>query len=322
MKNQLGRLLLAVGVAAHLLAPSPAQAFPDRQVTLICTVPAGGTIDTVARVLARGLSQSLGQNVIVENRSGAGGNIAAAHVAASPPDGHTLLITSSSTLTINPHIYRSLPFDPEKSFVPISVAAGFNLVLVVHPKLGVSNLPQFITLLRSQPGNTKYGSSGVGTLPHLAGEMFAARTGTQSNHIPYRGIAPALNDLLAGHIDYMFDAGTSVSHVKASKLAALAVVGPKRMSELPDVPTLKELGVNDMSSAAGWFGVLAPVGTPPAVIEHLSRDIAQVVQSEAKAITAISLDAISSSPEELAAMIKRERQTLGDVVKKANIPVQ
>jgi tripartite-type tricarboxylate transporter receptor subunit TctC len=318
----LKRLVLASVAAAEILMASSARAFPERPVTLVCTVPAGGTIDTVARIVAKGLSQSLGQAVVVENRAGAGGNIAAAHVAASPSDGHTLLITSSSTLTINPRIYKSLTFDPQKSFAPVTVAAGFNLVLVVHPKLGVSKLEQFIALLRSQDGTTKYGSSGVGTLPHLAGEMFAMRTNTRSNHIPYRGIAPALNDLLAGHIDYMFDAGTSAPHVKAGTLNALAVVGPERMAELRDVPTLKELGVDDMSAAAGWFGILAPAGTPSATIQRLHQDIAQIVRSEAKAISTVGLEPISSSPEELGAMISEGLLTFRDVVKKANISAQ
>lgn len=315
-----GSFLVALQVFG--LSPVWADKFPERQVTLVSTAPAGGTIDTVARVVARGLTQSLGQPVIVENRSGAGGNIAAAYVAQAPADGHTLLITSSSTLTINPHIYKSLSFHPQKSFAPITVAAGVNLVLVVHPKLGVSNLQQFVALLRSQSGKLNYASTGSGSLPHLGSEMFAIRTGTRGNHIPYKGVAPALNDLLAGHIDYMFDAGISASHVKAGKLRALAVIGPDRMKALPEVPTLKELGIQDMSSAAGWFGILATAGTPHSTIQRLNAEIRNILGSQEEMIASIGLQPISSSPEELSAMISEGLQSLGDVVKKANISVQ
>jgi tripartite-type tricarboxylate transporter receptor subunit TctC len=317
---------------AFLLAPvlllaspaAPAQSYPARQLTLVSTAPAGGSIDAVARMVAADLSGVLGRPVIVDTKPGAGGNIAAAFVAKSDPDGHTLLITASSTLTINPHIYKSLGFDPEASFVPIVSPAAQNLILVVHPKHGVASVQQFIALLNARPGRLNFGSGGTGNLQHLAGEVFGMETGTRANHIPYKGAAPALNDLLAGETDYMFDSATSVSHVKAGKLRALAVVGPGRMAALPEVATFRELGVPGMEAARGYYAILAPAGTPQPIVQRLNAEIVRILRTPVNMdrVAAIGLDPHSTTPEELAAALREDRARFGRVVKQANISAQ
>jgi tripartite-type tricarboxylate transporter receptor subunit TctC len=318
--------MVAFWFAGALLAPNLAfaQTYPNRLVTIVTTVPAGGSIDAVARIIAQGLSKSLGVNVIVEARPGAGGNIAAAHVANAPADGHTLLIASSATLTTNPHTYRSLPFDPAKSFAPIIIPARVNQILVVNPKLNVSTLQQFIDLQKAKPGHLNYASSGNGALSHLAAVIFGLRTDTEAVHVPYRGMAPAMTDLLAGQVDFLFDSATSVPHVKAGSIRALAVVGPNRVPALPDVPTFKELGVNDMEVANGWYAIATTAGTPPETIQRLNKAIAGILESPAtkEAIAAMGLEPATSTPEEMAVALQNDLKALETIVKRANIQAQ
>jgi len=299
-------------------------AWPAKAVTLVSTAPAGGSIDAVARIVASELTDSLGKPVIVDIRSGAGGNIAAGFVAKAEPDGYTLLITASSTLTVNPHIYRSLPFDPERSFAPVIMPAGQNLILVVHPKLGVSNVRELIALLKARPGKLNYASGGTGNLQHLAGEIFNFETRTQANHVPYKGAAPALQDLIAGETDYLFDSSTSIPHVKAGKLLALAVVGPSKVAELPGVPTFRDAGMPWMEAARGYYAILAPAGTPAAIVSEANTRIATALKKPANAakISAQGLDAVTSTPEALGAALRQDRSRFADVVRKANIVAQ
>ncbi len=308
------------------LAPSVAlgQTYPTKPIALVSTAPAGGSIDAVARIVASELGTVLGKPVIVDPRSGAGGNIAAAYVAKAEPDGYTLLITASSTLTVNPHIYKALPFDPDTSFSAIVSPAEQNLILVAHPKLNVSSISQLIALLKSQPGKLNYGSGGTGNLQHLAGEVFNYETGTQANHVPYKGAAPALNDMLAGQLDYMFDSATSVPHVKAGKLRALGVVGPKRVEALPDLPTFRQLGIEGMEVVRGYYAILAPAGTPRELIQRLNVETVKILRtpSNIDRIKAIGLDPNSTTPDELAASLREDRARFADVVKRANIASQ
>lgn len=286
--------------------------------TFVTSVPAGGSIDAVARIISPSLGKALGENVIVEARPGAGGNIAAAYVANAPADGHTLLIASSSTLTTNPHIYKSLPFDPQKDFAPIIIPARVNMILVVNPKLNISTAQEFIELLKTKPGQLNFGSGGNGTQSHLAGEIFGQRTGTQAIHIPYRGIAPAMVDLLAGQIDFMFDSATSVPNVRAGRLRALAVVGPKRVAALPDVPTFAELGIKDMEVANGWYAIATTGGTPRATVNQLNTEIAKIltIPSTQEAIKAMGLEPATSTPEEMASTLKNDLERMEIVVKR------
>jgi tripartite-type tricarboxylate transporter receptor subunit TctC len=320
------KALLLLLTSAALLASQAAlaQSYPSRVVTLVTTVPAGGSIDAVARLLAANLTKSLGQNVIVESRPGAGGNLAAGYVANAPADGHTLLIGNSATLTTNPHIYKSIPFDPEKSFAAIIIPARVNQILVVNPKVPASNLQEFIALMKAQPGKYNYGSSGIGASSHLAAEILGLQTGTRATHVPYRGIAPAITDLLAGQVDFVFDSATTVQHVQSGSLRALAVVGPARVAAIPDVKTFKELGIDGMEVANSWYAIAAPADTPPEIIRTLNVMLVKILETPAAkdAIRAMGLEPATSTPEEMMEAWSSELKRLGRIVKQINIGAQ
>lgn len=311
-------LALAVGVPAY------AQTYPTKAVTLVSTAPAGGSIDAVARLLATDLTKALGQPVVVEAKPGAGGNIAAEFVSKAAPDGYTIMISSSSTLTTNPHIYKALPFDAEKSFTPIIQPTRMNMILTVHPKLNVASVAEFVAALKAQPGKLNFASGGIGTLQHVAAELFALQTGTKANHIPYKGVAPAMTDLVAGQTDYMFDSATSVPHVKAGKLRALAVVGPDRLPALPDVATFKELGIGGMEAAAGYYAIVAPAGTPREIIGRMNAEMSKILRQPAvmERISAIGLEPHTSTPEQLGQALRNDRERLAQVIKAAGVSAQ
>ena len=308
------RQILAAATAAVALAATPAAlaqgAFPAKPITIIVSVSAGGSIDTIARTLAEELAKSLGQPVIVENRPGANGNLAAGAVARAAPDGYTLLATGGSTLNLNPHLYKQLPFDPLKSFVPITMTARTNLILVVHPKLKVDTVEAFVALAKAQSGKLNYGSAGNGSLLHIAGELFNDAAGVDTNHVPYKGLAPAVNDLLAGQIDFMFDSATTVSHIKAGKLKSLAVVGPNRLAALPDVKVLSAHGIKGVEVASGWHGLFAPAGTPRAIVNKVNQDIARALQlpDVNERMTRQGVVIITQSPEQFDALIKKDTE--------------
>lgn len=310
-----------------LLVPIAAWAqekYPAKPVNLILTVSAGGSVDAVARMLGADLTQALGQPVLVQNRAGAGGNIAAEFVANAAPDGYTLLMFSSSTFTLNPFVYKSLAFDPEKDFVPVAMPARLNMILVAHPKHNVASFQELLALLKAQPGRLNYGSSGNGTLPHLAGVLLGMQTGTTANHVPYKGIAPATNDLLAGHIDFMFDSATTIPHIRAGKVRALAVIGPRRLSSLPDVASFRELGVPEMETASGWYGIFAPAGTPPAIVARLNQEIVRIMRqpSIVEKVAAMGLETASATPQEVAVALRNDLRRFAPVVKQANVTPQ
>jgi tripartite-type tricarboxylate transporter receptor subunit TctC len=317
------RRSILTGAALAALAAAPAAlaqgtTFPAKPVTIIVSVSAGGSIDTIARTLAEELAKNLGQPVIVENRPGANGNIAAQAVARAAPDGYTLLATGGSTLNLNPHLYKQLPFDPLKSFVPITMTARTNLILVVHPKLKVDTVEGLVALAKAQPGKLNYGSAGNGSLLHIAGELFNDAAGIDTNHVPYKGLAPAVNDLLAGQIDFMFDSATTVPHIKAGKLKALAVVGPNRLAALPEVRVLSTYGIKGVEVASGWHGLFAPAGTPPDVVAKLNAEAVKVLsmQKVKERISALGAEPASSSSAELAKRLASDVERLGPIVKK------
>lgn len=318
---------LASAVAAAVLLTSEtfaAQTYPNRVVTLVTSVSAGGSIDAVARLIASGLSKSLGQPVVVEPRPGSGGNIAAGYVAHAAADGHILLLASSATLTTNPHVYKTVPFDSERSFIPVIMPARINQILVVNPKVPASDLQGFVALMKEQPGKLNYGSSGIGAASHLAAEILGLQTGTRATHVPYRGLAPAINDLLAGNIDFVFDSAITVQHVQSGKLRALAVVGPSRVAALPDVKTFKELGVHDMEVANSWYALAAPAGTPREIIQTLNDEITKILKLPATmdAIRAMGLEPTLSTPEEMATVRNRDFQQLGAIAKQIQLTTQ
>ena len=318
MTRRFFAILLALALPAH------AQTYPARPVNLVVTVPAGGSIDAVARLVAQGLAAPLGQPVVITNRAGAGGTIAADHVAKAPPDGHTLLITSSSTLTIEPYLYKTLPFDPEKSFAPIIMPARQNLILVVHPKLNVSTFRDFVPVVKAQSAKLNFGSSGEGTLPHLAGVLFNSYIGASAHHVSYKGIAPAMNALVSGEVDYMFDSASTVEQVRAGKLRALAVIGPKRLTALPEVATFRELGMPQMEAARAYYAIVAPAATPAPIVQRLNREIAAVLkQPDALSrISAIGLENATSTPEELMRALREDLKHFAAIVKQAGVATQ
>ncbi len=263
-------LLLTFAATALVSHTVHAQTFPTKPVKIINPFPPGTNTDTVARILAQKLQQNWGQATIVENKTGAGGAIGSDYVAKSKPDGYTLLLTSSSTHLVGPVLRKALPYDANKDFVPIMTVTMSPNVVVVTKSLPVNNLQQFIDYTKANPG-TSYASSGNGTGYHLAGELFASTVGVEMLHVPYRGAAPAMNDLMGGQVQAMFDSPGSVApNHNSGKVRALAVMGSKRWPTLPDVPTTVELGQPKLQFAT-WLGLYAPAGTPPAVIEKITQ---------------------------------------------------
>ncbi|MBX9846053.1 MAG: tripartite tricarboxylate transporter substrate binding protein [Xanthobacteraceae bacterium] len=318
------RVALAALLSAVASPAAFSQSFPSRNVSLVTTVSAGGSIDAVARIIAAGLTKSLGKSVIVDAKPGAGGNVAAGYVANQPPDGHTLIMGNSATVTTNPHIYKSIPFDAEKSFTPIIIPARVNQILVVNPKVEAKTFEEFVALMKANPGKLNYGSSGIGASSHLGAEMLGLQTGTSATHVPYRGIAPAATALLAGQIDFAFDSATTVPHIQEGQLRALAVVGPKRLAALPDVKAFRELGLPDMELANSWYFIAAPAGTPKEVVQLLNAEIKKVLElpETINAIKTMGLEPATSTPEEIAEAWRSDLRRLGPLVKQAKIDPQ
>ena len=272
-----GRVMLVVCGAILFCSVTLAQDYPSRPVKIIVPYPAGGSNDIIARIVAQKLTERCGQTFLVENRGGAGGNIGAEAVAASEPDGSTLLLTAPPPLTINASLYKNLPFDPPKSFAPVALIASVPIVLMVHPSFNVSNVAELIALARQKPGTLNFGSSGVGSTNHLAGELLKSMAGIDIVHIPYKGAAPAMNDLLAGTIPLMFDnMPAALPQIRGKLVNAIAVAGENRASALPDVPTVAETLPGFKVSA--WFGLVAPKNTPEPAVKRLIRELDVILQ--------------------------------------------
>jgi len=271
------RLMLAVCGAVLVCGPVFAQGYPSHPVRIIVPFPAGGSNDIIARIVAQKLTERLGRSFLVENRGGAGGNIGAEAVATSEADGYTLLLTAPPPLTINKSLYKTLPFDPASSFAPVALIASVPIVLVVHPSLGVKNVAELVALAKAKPGKLNFGSSGIGSTNHLAGELLKTVAGIDIVHIPYKGAAPAMNDLLAGTIPMMFDNMPAVlPQVQGKTIDAIAVAGEKRADALPDVPTVAETLPGFEASA--WFGLVAPAKTPAPVLEMLIKELDAILK--------------------------------------------
>jgi tripartite-type tricarboxylate transporter receptor subunit TctC len=269
--------ILLLCSALMLGSAARADTYPARPVKIVVPFPAGGSNDIIARILAQKLQERSGQSFLVENRAGAGGNIGADAVATSEPDGYTLLLTAPPPLTTNLALYKKLPYDP-KAFAPIALVASVEIVLMVHPSLGVKNVAELVALAKSKPGTINFGSSGNGSTNHLAGELLKSMTGIDIVHIPYKGAAPAMNDLIAGHIPMMFDNMPAVlPQVQGKYVNAIAVAGAKRAAALPDVPTVAESGIPGFEAFA-WFGLVAPPKTPAAVISRLEDDVSAILK--------------------------------------------
>ena len=312
---------LALAVAGSAMAQG---GYPNRPVSVVVGFAPGGGTDTVARIIAKSLSESLGQQVVVENKAGAGGNIAAEYVARATPDGHTILLGNVGSLAVAPHMIASLGYDPLRDFAPIAMAVVFANVIVVPSTVPAYTLAEFVKLAQAKPGSVTYGTSGIGGAGHLAGEMFNLRANIELVHVPYKGGGPSMQGLLGGQVASSFATPVSVvEHMKAGKLRALATTGPKRAALLPDVPTVAESGYPGFE-AMNWYAFVAPAKTPKEIIERLNRDLVKALNNAnvAALLHQQGLEPSPSSPAELARYIEREYETWGKVVQRAGIKAQ
>lgn len=300
-----------------------AQSYPQRAVRLVVAYPAGGSIDTVARLSAQRLTSALGQQFLVDNRSGAAGIIGTDNVAKAAPDGYTLLMGSAAAIASAPSMYAKLPYDPQRDLAPVVLTANQPNVLLLHPSVPARNLREFIALTKAHPGKFNYGSSGIGATQHMTAELFAMMTGTRIVHVPYRGGAPAMIDLMTGQIDFMFTpAPNSIAQLEANKVRGIAVTSLKRSAVLPALPTMDESGLKGFE-LLGWIGLLAPAGTPQAVINRLNGEVQRMLAGDLKPrLVDLGLDAAGGSPESFSAFIKSDIAKYAKIVKAANIPLQ
>jgi tripartite-type tricarboxylate transporter receptor subunit TctC len=300
-------------------AKAQGTSFPDHPIRLIVAFPAGATNDVVARLLGDQMGAILGQPVIIDNRPGANGFIGAELVKHAAPDGYTLLQGNTSILGINPSLFKSLPYDPVNDFEPISVVASSPSVIIINPTLKVRTLAELIAYAKTNPNQLSYASAGSGTPMHLSAELLKAQTGAQIISVPYKGAAPAVSDVLAGHVLVMVDNVPSVlAHIRAGSLIALATTGETRLDVLPNVPTVGEAGFGDTESSS-WFGLVAPKGTPRPIIDKLANAIRQAVDKPAfrERLTELGAQAVGGTPEQMAAHIKAEIAKWGPVVEKS-----
>ncbi|MDM0025859.1 Bug family tripartite tricarboxylate transporter substrate binding protein [Variovorax saccharolyticus] len=318
----LKRRTFALAAAALSLAPIAALAqadFPAKPITIIVPFSAGGTTDILARVVGLYMSRDLGQPVVVDNRAGAGGNIGGQAAARSPADGYTLFMGTVGTHAINQSLYKKMPFDPIKDFAPLTRVAMVPNLLVANPSQPFKNVKEMIAYAKANPGKINFGSSGNGSSIHLSGELFKQMAGVDMQHVPYRGSAPAVSDLLGGQISVMFDnMPSAIPHVKGGKLRALAVTTAKRSPALPDVPTIAEAGVPGYE-ATSWFGLLAPAGTPAPVVAKLNASILKALADPEvkKKLAEQGAEPFGEKPEQFAAFIQSETLKWGKVVKES-----
>lgn len=317
------RALLAMALAAGAMLPAAqaqTAAWPTKPVRVIVNFPPGGAADQLARAIGVPLAEALGQPVVVENRGGANGNIGGEAVAKAPNDGHTLLMSSGGMVSVNPHLYSKMPFDPARDLTPVAAAARVLVFLEVKPTLPVNNVKEFLAYMKANPGKLSFGTPGNGSSPHLAAEMMKAQTSTFAVHVPYRGAAPAMQDLLGGQLDFMFDPGIGLQHVKAGKLKLLAVGSAKRSPLFPDVPTLEEAGLKGFD-ADTWFGFYAPAGTPAEVVDRLNREINKILGSQAVKDRIMAIGGVPApmSPSDFNMRASIDSARFGALIKARNI---
>jgi tripartite-type tricarboxylate transporter receptor subunit TctC len=299
-------------------------AYPSRTVYIVVPFPAGGVADLLPRLVGQKLSEKWGKPVVVENKPGASGNIGMAYVAQQPADGYTLALAPTGNLTVNPTLFRNLPFDTARDFTPVTLLANVPNVLVVHPSVPASTVQELVAYAKSHPGKLNFASPGAGSGAHLAGELLNLDAGIHMVHVPYKGLAPAVNDLMGGQVQVMFaGVSTILQQVKSGKLRALAVAGPHRLDALPGVPTVAESGYPGFD-VTSWYGIVARSGTPPAIIARLHDDMAQALKQPdvVKKLEDLGLEPVGDTPGEFAAVIKAESAKWGDIVRKANIRIE
>jgi len=317
--------LVLIALAAALALPHAvlAQGFPSRPVRILCPFPPGGGVDITARAIAHELSAQLGQPVVVENRPGAGGNVAAAETARAAPDGHTLLLTLNALHAISPHLYAKLPFDAMKDFSFITPLVSFNNVLVVSPGSAAQSVGDLIAAARRAPGKLTFASSGNGTNIHLVGELFKNMAGVDIVHVPYKGSAPALTDLIGGSVAMMFDTiPSAVSHVKGGKLRALGVTGARRSPLFPEVPTVAEAGLPGFE-VVSWYGLVGPAAMPQDLVRRLNAESAKGANSAEfrGRMEPLGFEIITSTPERMAQMLAADSARWAPLIKAAGVTI-
>jgi tripartite-type tricarboxylate transporter receptor subunit TctC len=321
------RKVITIAVASAALAAAastPAQTYPSRPVTIVVGFAPGGGTDITARLTAKKLNEYLGQNVVVENRAGAGGSIAAGMVSKANPDGYTILLGTIAALAIAPHLNSKLPYDSLRDLAPISGAVTSANVLVVHPSVQAKTLAEYVKEANANPKGMTYGSSGIGSAGNLSGELFRIMAKANLTHVPYKGGGPAMNDLIAGQIPSVFaSASTAVGQVKSGRIRALATTGPKRSTSLPDVPTIAESGYPGYE-ATNWYAYVAPAKTPTEIIARLNREIVRTLRDPEtrEHLLRNGEEPMPTTPEELGRHIEREHATWGKVIKEAGIPME
>ncbi len=301
-----------------------AEAYPSKSIRLIVPFPPGGPADALARVVGDKVGARLGKQVIVDNRPGAGGNIGMALVAKAAPDGYTLVLAPAGNLTVNPSLYRSVPYDVGRDFAPVTVLAAVPNILVVDPSIPVRNVEEFIAYVKAHPGKLNFASPGAGSGAHLAGELFKSMVGADMVHVPFSGIAPAVTALLGGQVQLMFAGAPAVlQYVRAGRLRALGVASLKRMAAAPDLPTLSESGLPGFD-VTSWYGIVAPAGTPPEIIARLQGAIGEALrESDVKQeLAALGAEPIANTPAEFSAMIKAETVKWSAIVRNAKITIE
>jgi tripartite-type tricarboxylate transporter receptor subunit TctC len=316
----LGLLWFVCGIPAGL-----AQSYPNKTIHFIMPYPVGGSIDIAGRMVMQKVAENLGQPVVIDNRTGAGGIVGTEMAAHAPADGYTLVMGGNGTLALSPHLQRNLPYDPLRDFAPVAQCALYQYVLVTRADAPYKSIGDLVAAARANPGGLAYGSTGIGGGNHLAAELFGLASGTRFNHIPYKGSAPALADLLGGQLTFMFDTViTSVPQIRGGKLRAFAVSAGKRASSLPEVPTMQEAGFAGFDLSQ-WQGVLAPAGTPRAVVQRLNSEIARAMHApEVHERIAVQggNEIVTGTPEEFAALIRAEFERYGRLIRDAKISAQ
>ena len=322
MKDLNRRSLLALAALAPL--PAAAQAYPNKPIKLVVPYAPGGGADGVARIVAKRVSEQIGQGIVIENKGGAGSIVGTDQVAKAEPDGYTLLLGQSGPISINPAVYKSLPYDPIRDFAPVTMMTGYPYILVVNADFPARTLQEFVALAKAKPGTMNYGSTGVGAANHLVAELFDRKAGLQITHVPYRGTALAVADLLAGTLTLVFgDPVTVLPHMKSGKLRALAVTSAQRSSVAPEVPTVAESGYPGFEALA-WHGILAPAKTPPVIVDKLNAEFMKALADPAtrELLVNQARAPVGSSPQAFADFIKADIATWKAVAADAKIQVE
>jgi tripartite-type tricarboxylate transporter receptor subunit TctC len=317
-------ILTLFGAAASLAVPAAAQSYPAKPIRMIIGFPPGGGTDIIGRIVAQRMSEGLKQQILPDNRGGASGQIAAELVAKAAPDGYTVMMAHIAAMSILPSLYPKLPYDPVRDFAPISLVAISPQLVVVHPSLPVKNIKELIALAKARPNEIHYASVGIGTVQHLAGELFNLQAGVKMVHVPFKGGGPSALNLVAGHVQLSFDViPVVINHVKAGKLRPLAVTAEKRTPLMPDVPTVNESGLKGIELAT-WWGLVAPAAVGKEVVARLHGETVKALQQSdvRERIAANGADPVGNSPEEFAAFIRSERDKYARIAKDANIRLE